>query len=194
MYRTRYTTLLVLVAVLGLGTVVPVGLAAYVGLQRPETSRLSLADADANQLQTPLMYAPPGSQRALPAADEAMLPHGAPWLVAPSPGAVYSGSDASEVTFVWTSGVGLDDDEEYSIQVWCSGADGVTSSEHRTRERQLTLAWTDQMNCQDDLYYWRVTIYRLDWTPSGGESAGTLSSTPSDIRTLIWHSVPSPDS
>jgi hypothetical protein len=193
MYRTRYTTLVVLVAVVGLGTVVPVGLAAYVGLRQPVSSRLSLAGEEANLLLTPLMYAPPGLERGF-TPGEAALPHAAPWLVAPSPGAVYSESDASEVTFVWISAVGLDDDEEYVVQIWCSGPEGVASLECRTREKQLTLSSTDQMDCTDDLYYWRVTIYREGQAVTGEGSAGTPSSAPSDIRTLLWRPVVSHDS
>jgi len=188
--RTQYPTLLVLVAVLGLGTVIPVGLAAYVGLQQPETSRLTLKGDGENQLLTTLLYAPPGLEPTL-TLDEAEIAHGAPWLVAPAPGAVYSGADASEVTFVWTTGAGLDDDEEFRVQIWCSGKDGVVSAEHWTREKRLTLGWSDQMDCIDDSYFWRVTIYRLDDATSTDRGNATPSSTPSDIRSLTWHAVTS---
>ena len=187
-FRTQYTTLIVLIAVLGLGTVVPVGLAAYVGLQQPETSRLSLGGEGEDQLLTTLLYAPPGLEPTLTVGEE-QLPHGAPWLVAPAPGAVYSG--AHEVTFVWTTGVGLGDDEEFRVQIWCSGGDGILSAEHWTRERRLTLGWSDQMDCLDDSYFWRVTIYRLYGATSTERRNGTPSSTPSDIRSLTWHAVTS---
>jgi hypothetical protein len=189
-FRSQYPTLLVLVALLGLGTVVPVGLAAYVGLQQPETSRLSLEGQEGNQLLTTLLYAPPGLEPTY-SLGEATLAHSAPWLVAPAPGAVYSGSDASEVTFVWTTGTGLDGDEEFRVQVWCSGEEGILSAEYWTKERRLTLGWSDQMDCIDDSYFWRVTIYHLDRATSTDQRNGTPSSTPSDIRNLTWHAVTS---